>query len=132
MSKYYFDLDRVDCIKLTRSKETAHRWYDEVKPEYRYFLGFQIGVKSPGRRAGWSEYEDGWGTISTQALSEASRFQIDLERGRVISKAKVTVFSEYNGESQAKFSTYFDSDLAAQEYVDSLVKKSNRNFAVID
>jgi hypothetical protein len=132
MSKYYFDLDRVDWIKLTRSKETAHRWYDEVKPTYRYFLGFQTGVKSPGEMAGWSEYQNGWGRVSTQTLSEASRFQIDLERGRVILKAKVTVFSEYNGDSQARFSTYFDSDLAAQEYVDSLVKKSNRNFAVID
>jgi hypothetical protein len=131
MSKYYFDLDRVDCIKLTRSKETNYRWYDEVEPTHRYFLGFRIGVTSR-RKAGWSEYEDGWGTISTQALSEASRFQIDLERGRVILKAKVTVFSEYDGESQAKFSTYFDSDLAAEEYVDSLLRKSNRNFAVID
>jgi hypothetical protein len=132
MSKYYFDLDRVDCIKLTRSKETAHRWYDEVKPTYRSFLGFQIGVKSPGRKAGWSEYEDGWGTLSTQALGDASRFHIDFDRGQVILKAKVVVFMEYNGESQAKFSTYFESDSAAQEYVDSLVKQSKRNFTVID
>jgi hypothetical protein len=34
MSKYYFDLDRVDCIKLTRSKETNYRWYDEVEQYY--------------------------------------------------------------------------------------------------
>lgn len=127
MEKYYFDLDKVQSIHLRLEEISDYRWFDEIKPQPKYFLGFKIG-STQGVKAGWGEYEDSNWRKDTEYFDDWKSYRTDVENRIVFIRPKVTVYLN----NKNFYSSYFDTDQEAQQYVDDLVKKSNNNFQVIN
>ena len=126
MTKYYFDLDKVSSIHLRLETESDYTWYDEIKPQPRYFLGFKIG-QTEGTPAGWSYYSSGRDRTPTQDFAEYKHYRVDLVNNKIFSRPRVTVYLGYRDS----YTSYFDTDQEAQTYVDELIAKSTKNFQVI-
>jgi hypothetical protein len=125
MIKYYFDLDKVSSITLKLEEESGYKWCDEVKPQPRYFLGFKIGL-TRGKPAGWW-YEDEDYRRATSYFYDYKSYKVDLVNKKVTLRPRVTVYLGYKD----CYTSYFDTDQQAQEYVDDLISKSKKNFQVI-
>jgi hypothetical protein len=126
MKKYYFDLDKVSSIHLTLERESDYTWYDEIKPQRRYFLGLPVGWTA-GKTGGWCEYEDSKWRKDTEYFEDYKSYRVDLDLKVVFIRPRVTVVSGYKDS----YTSYFDTDQEAQQYIDDLIKKSKKNFQVI-
>ena len=126
MNKYYFNLDKVSSIHLRLEEVSDYRWFDEIKPQPRYFLGFKIG-STKGVKAGWGEYDDSDWRKDTEYFDDYEFYRVDLDSKTVFVKPKVVIYLN----NSDRYSSYFDTDQEAQQYVDDLVNKSNKNFQVI-
>jgi hypothetical protein len=125
MIKYYFDLDKVSSITLKLEEKSGYKWCDEVKPQPRYFLGFQIGW-TQGKPAGWSyEYDDC--RRATSYFEDYKSYKVDLVNKKITYKPRVTVVLGYKDS----YTNYFNTDYQAQAYVDELIANSKKNFQVI-
>jgi hypothetical protein len=125
MIKYYFDLDKVTSISYKLEEKSGYEWCDEVKPQPRYFLGFQIG-QTKGKPAGW-EYEDDDYRRATSYFDDYKSYKVDLVNKKVTIRPRVTVVLGYKDS----YTNYFDTDYQAQAYVDELISNSKKNFQVI-
>jgi len=125
MIKYYFDLDKVTSISCRLEEKSGYKWCDEVKPQPRYFLGFNIGL-TKGKPAGW-EYEDDDYRRATSYFDDYKSYKVDLVNKKVTLRPRVTVVLGYKDS----YTNYFDTDYQAQAYVDELISNSKKNFQVI-
>jgi hypothetical protein len=126
MTKYYFDLDKVSSISYKLEEKSEYKWYDEIKPQRRYFLGLPIGW-TEGKIEGWSYYSNGEDRTSPQFFDDYKHYRVDLVTKEVFIRPRVTVFLGYKDS----YTSYFDTDHQAQAYVNELVAKSKKNFQVI-
>ena len=115
MIKYYFDLDKVTSIALKLEEESGYKWCDEVKPQPRYFLGFNIG-QTNGKPAGWS-YEDDNCRRATSYFDDYKSYKVDLVNKKVTLRPRVTVVLGYKDS----YTNYFDTDQEANSYVKNLI-----------
>ena len=125
MIKYYFDLDKVTSISCRLEEKSGYKWCDEVKPQPRYFLGFNIGL-TKGKPAGW-EYEDDDYRRATSYFDDYKSYKVDLVNKKVTLRPRVTVFLGYKDS----YTNYFDTDQQANSYVKRLIDNSKKNFQVI-
>lgn len=125
MTKYYFDLDKVSSISYKLEEKSGYKWCDEVKPQPRYFLGFNIGL-TKGKPAGW-EYEDDDYRRATSYFDDYKSYKVDLVNKKITYKPRVTVFLGYKDS----YTNYFDTDQQANSYVKRLIDNSKKNFQVI-
>ena len=125
MIKYYFDLDKVSSISYKLEEKSGYKWCDEVKPQPRYFLGFNIGL-TKGKPAGW-EYEDDDYRRATSYFDDYKSYKVDLVNKKVTLRPRVTVFLGYKDS----YTNYFDTDQQANSYVKRLIDNSKKNFQVI-
>ena len=125
MIKYYFDLDKVTSISYKLEEKSGYKWCDEVKPQPRYFLGFQIG-QTNGKPAGW-KYEDDNYRRATSYFDDYKSYKVDLVNKKITIRPRVTAVLGYKDS----YTNYFDTDQQAQAYVDELISKSKKNFQVI-
>jgi hypothetical protein len=125
MTKYYFDLDKVTSISCRLEEKSGYKWCDEVKPQPRYFLGFNIGL-TKGKPAGW-EYEDDDYRRATSYFDDYKSYKVDLVNKKVTLRPRVTVFLGYKDS----YTNYFDTDQQANSYVKRLIDNSKKNFQVI-
>jgi hypothetical protein len=125
MTKYYFDLDKVSSISYKLENESGYKWCDEVKPQPRYFLGFQIG-QTKGKPAGW-EYEDDDYRRATSYFDDYKSYKVDLVNKKITIRPRVTAFLGYKDS----YTNYFDTDKEADLYVKRLIDNSKKNFQVI-
>ena len=126
MTKYYFDLDKVSSIQLKLEEESEYTWYDEIKPQRKYFLGLPIGW-TEGKIEGWSYWSSGRDRTPTQDFEEYKHLRIDLVNKKIFNKPKVTIFLDHKDS----YTSYFDLNHQAQAYVDELIIQSKKNFQVI-
>ena len=126
MDKYYFNLDKVSSIHLRLEEVSDYKWFEEIKPQPRYFLGFKIG-STKGVKAGWCEYDDSDWRKDTEYFNDYKFYRVDFENRIVFIRPKVTIYLN----NSDRYSSYFDTDQEAQQYVDDLVEKSTKNFQVI-
>jgi hypothetical protein len=125
MTKYYFDLDKVSSISYKLEEKSGYKWCDEVKPQPKYFLGFNIGL-TKGKPAGW-EYEDDDYRRATSYFDDYKSYKVDLVNKKVTLRPRVTVFLGYKDS----YTNYFDTDQQANSYVKRLIDNSKKNFQVI-
>ena len=125
MIKYYFDLDKVTSISYKLEEKSGYKWCDEVKPQPRYFLGFNIGL-TKGKPAGWS-YEDDDCRRATSYFDDYKSYKVDLVNKKVTIRPRVTVVLGYKDS----YTNYFDTDQQANSYVKRLIDNSKKNFQVI-
>lgn len=125
MTKYYFDLDKVTSISCRLEEKSGYKWCDEVKPQPRYFLGFNIGL-TKGKPAGW-EYEDDDYRRATSYFDDYKSYKVDLVNKKVTIRPRVTVVLGYKDS----YTNYFDTDQEANSYVKNLIDQSKKNFQVI-
>ena len=126
MTKYYFDLDKVSSIQLKLEEESDYTWYDEIKPQRKYFLGLPIGW-TEGKIEGWSYWSNGKDRTSTGHFDDYKQYRIDLVNKKIFSRPKVTIFLGHKDS----YTSYFDLNHQAQAYVDELIVQSKKNFQVI-
>ena len=126
MIKYYFDLDKVSSISYKLEEKSEYKWYDEIKPQRKYFLGLPIGW-TEGKIEGWSYWSDGEDRTSTRFFDDYKHYRVDLVNKKIFYRPRVTVFLGYKDS----YTSYFDTDHQAQAYVDDLIVKSKKNFQVI-
>jgi hypothetical protein len=126
MIKYYFDLDKVSSIKLKLEGISDYKWFNEIKPQPKYFLGFKIG-STQGVKAGWGEYEDSNWRKDTDYFDDFKSYRVDFENRIVFIRPMVTVFLGYKDS----YTNYFDTDQQANSYVKRLIDNSKKNFQVI-
>jgi hypothetical protein len=125
MIKYYFDLDKVTSISYKLEEKSGYKWCDEVKPQPRYFLGFNIGL-TKGKPAGWG-YEDDDCRRATSYFDDYKSYKVDLVNKKVTIRPRVTVVLGYKDS----YTNYFDTDQQANSYVKRLIDNSKKNFQAI-
>ena len=131
MKKHYFEIDKVKSITLTMERETAYRWYEEIKPRPKKFLGIITGYKS-AIPAGWNEFDDEEAgdyryRKSNSYFEQCKWYRIDFDQMKIFNRAHVDVRLEYNDG----FGDYFESNEEAQAWVDSLIASTDKKFHLI-
>ena len=131
MKKHYFELDKIESITLTHETETSYRWMDSIPARPKTFLGIKYGME-PEIPAGWNEYirEDGtdrypWDRKTSEYFEEYEWLKV--LPFRIHNKANVSIYLSYKHNLRM----YFDSNEAAQAYVDDLILGSDKKFHVI-
>ena len=131
MKKHYFELDKIESITLTHETETSYRWMDSIPARPKTFLGFKYGME-PEIPAGWNDYirEDGtdrypWDRKTSEYFEEYEWLKVLPFRIHI--KANVSIYLSYKHNLRM----YFDSNEAAQAYVDDLILGSDKKFTVI-
>ena len=125
MIKYYFDLDKVSSISYKLEEVSGYKWCDEVKPQPRYFLGFQIGW-TKGKPAGWVWENEDYRRDDSY-FDDYKSYKVDSVNKKITIRPRVTVFLGYKDY----YVNYFDTDQEAQTYVKNLIDQSKKNFQVI-
>jgi hypothetical protein len=126
MIKYYFDLDKVSSISYKLEEKSEYKWYDEIKPQRKYFLGLPIGW-TEGKIEGWSYWSNGKDRTSTEDFDDYKHYRVDLVNKKIFYRPRVTVFLGYKDS----YTNYFDTDQEANSYVKNLIDQSKKNFQVI-
>ena len=135
MQKHYFELDKIDSITLTHETETSYRWFPEIPPSPKTFLGIQYGIK-PGIIAGWNNSMDDngrepqyrtWDRKQSSYFKDYQWYRVDELLCRVYNKAHVEIRFGY----KQSFGVRFESNEEAQTYVDDLILGSDKQFHVI-
>ena len=131
MKKHYFELDKIESITLTHETETSYRWMPSIPARPKTFLGIKYGME-PEIPAGWNDYirEDGTDRYPHQRKQSTHFEEYDWLKVlpfRIHNKANVSIYLSY----KHKLGMYFDSNEAAQAYVDDLILGSDKKFTVI-
>ncbi len=135
MQKHYFELDKVDSITLTMETESSWRWFPEIPPSPKTFLGIQYGMH-PIVPAGWNDNinKDGkeylhrtWDRKQSSYFKDYQWYRVDELLCRVYNKAHVEIRFGY----KQSFGVRFESNEEAQTYVDDLILGSDKQFHVI-
>lgn len=131
MKKHYFEIDKVKSITLTMERETAYRWYEEIKSRPKKFLGIIIGYH-PAIPAGWNEYDDEEAGAyryrkSNSYFRECNWCRIDFDQMKIFNKAHVDVRL---GDKEG-FGNSFESNEEAQAWVDGLIASTDKKFHLI-
>ena len=131
MKKHYFELDKIESITLTHETETSYRWMDSIPARPKTFLGIKYGME-PEIPAGWNDYirEDGtdrypWDRKTSEYFEEYNWLKV--LPFRILNKANVSIYLSY----KHTLGMNFDSNEAAQAYVDDLILGSDKKFTVI-
>lgn len=131
MKKHYFELDKIESITLTYETETSYRWMDSIPARPKTFLGIKYGME-PEIPAGWNDYIKGDGTDRYPWDRKTSEYfeeynWLKVLPFRIHNKANVSIYLSY----KHTIGTNFDSNEAAQAYVDDLILGSDKKFTVI-
>lgn len=131
MKKHYFELDKIESITLTHETETSYRWMDSIPARPKTFLGIKYGME-PEIPAGWNDYIKGDGTDRYPWDRKTSEYfeeynWLKVLPFRIHNKANVSIYLSY----KHTIGTNFDSNEAAQAYVDDLILGSDKKFTVI-
>jgi hypothetical protein len=127
MQKNYFQLDKVHSITLTYETESNYKWFAEVAACPKTFLGIQYGM-TKAIPAGWSDYEGGKWPKPTSCFDGYKWYRIDEVNKKIYIKAHVEIRFSYK---ETICSHNFDSNEAAQKWVDELIAASDKKFTVI-
>jgi hypothetical protein len=127
MTTKYFELDKVESMTLTTEKETDYKWFEEVAPTFKTFLGFKYD-KKPLTPAGWSDYSDGWGRVQLSYFDRWDSYRVDELNKKVYNKSTVTLY--LGGDN--RISTNFNSDKEAEDYVNELMEEAMQEFHYIE
>jgi hypothetical protein len=126
MQKNYFQLDLVHSITLTHERETGYEWYDEIPAKPKTFLGIQYGM-TKAIPAGWSDYEGGRWPVPTSSFDGYKWYRVDEANKKIYNKAHVDIRFSY----KEGIGHNFNSNEAAQKWVDELILSSDKKFTVI-
>lgn len=131
MTKYYFELDKVQSITLTHENETSFRWMPSIPARPKTFLGFKYGME-PEIPAGWNDCIKEDGTDRYPHERKQSSYFEDYSWYKVLpfrihNKANVSIYLSYRHTLGMRF----DSNEEAQAYVDDLILGSDKKFHVI-
>ena len=126
MTKNYFETDKIQTVTLTQETDVEMEWYEE-RPEKIYkFLGITTSIDKKLKAGwGWKEHRERYST--EELISEYSQFRVNEKEMKVYSKAHVSICFSYKHSVGCRF----DSNEAAQQYVDNLIEDSGRKFNVI-
>lgn len=131
MKKHYFELDKVESITLNYETETSFRWFPEIPPRPKIFLGIKYGI-SEAIPAGWNDHidDDGneyrpWNRRQSSYFDDYSWYKVTPFR--IHNKANVSIYLSY----KHSIGTNFESNEEAQAYVDELIASSDKKFHVI-
>lgn len=131
MIKHYFELDQVHSITLTMERDSGFIWKEAVPARPKKFLGFTVGTK-PEVPAGWSEYEeedryDLKRRLQSSYFEKYDWYRVDEKAKKVFTKSQVEVRFGY----KESIGTRFETNEAAQAWVDELIASSEKKFHVI-
>lgn len=131
MTKYYFELDKVESITLTPERETSFRWMPSIPAKPKKFLGIKYGME-PEIPAGWNDYIKEDGTDRYPRERRQSTYFEDyswykVTPFRIHNKAHVDIYLGYKHSLGMRF----DSNEEAQAYVDDLINSTDKKFHVI-
>lgn len=124
-AKIYFDVEQITTIQLRFRNESDYVWVNELPEKRKYFLGFILYEIQKRIPAGWTDTPDyvrSYGTKPSSYFDKYDWYQVDEKAGKIYNKAYVTI---HLGPKET-VSQYFDSDNAAQEYVNVIIKKSGK------
>ena len=127
MTTKYFELDKVESMTLTTEKETDYKWFEEVAPTFKTFLGFKYD-KKPLTPVGWSDYSDGWCRVQLSYFDRWDCYRVDELNKKVYNKATVALY--LGGDN--RISTNFNSDTEAEDYVNELMEEAMQEFHYIE
>tara|TARA_R110000782_G_C14636181_1_gene395026 strand:+ start:269 stop:658 length:390 start_codon:yes stop_codon:yes gene_type:complete len=127
MTKVYFELDKVESMTLITERESGYKWFEEVTPTFKTFLGFKYNKKSliP---AGWSDYESGRNRVQSPYLIKWGDRRVDELNKKVYEKARITL--HLNGDN--RINANFNSDEEADDYAFELMEGAKQAFHVIE
>ena len=126
MQKNNFQLDKVHSITLQYESESNYKWFTEVPAKPKTFLGIQYGM-TKAIPAGWSDYREGYNPKPSSYFDDYKWYRVDEANKKVYCKAHVDIRFSY----KEGIGHNFDSNEAAQKWVDELILSSDKKFTVI-
>jgi hypothetical protein len=125
MSKYYFDLDKIEWISIAPESEyLGYMWVDTTPPVVKKFLGIPIW-KNEGTPSGWYNLSSG---EIIKELNSSSWYRVDTDVKKIFRKPSIRINFGY----KQTLTFYFDSNSEAQSYVDEMVMESGKKFKIIE
>jgi hypothetical protein len=125
--KYYFDVDQITMIEFHLSKESTYKWFQVIPEKPIKFLGFKIGTKA-SVPAGWSCTESGYHRVESSYFNEYDFYRVDETNKKVYAKPNVTIYLK----SKQEIFKRFEYDNEARNYIDELIKSTDKKFMVIE
>lgn len=126
-SKQYFQLDKVHSVTLTYEQVSDYKWVPEIPAQPKFnFFGIQYGMTEP-IPAGWSDYEHGRFPKPTSYFDQYSWYRVDEVNKQIYTKAHVEIRFGY----KESIGVRFDTNKEADDYVNSLVEASGKEFSII-